>query len=129
MRKISEIIIHCSDSPKSLDIGAAEIDKWHKDKGWSGIGYHYVIKRNGDIESGRPIHEVGAHCKGRNEHSIGVCVIGGNNGQFDYNPDQFESLADLVQACDLLFPGIKVSGHNDYSDKDCPCFDVKEWFW
>lgn len=81
MRKISKIILHCSDSQDSLNIGFKEINSWHKQQGWlsdSGVscGYHYVIRRDGKIERGRPDHEIGAHVKGHNSESIGVCWVG-----------------------------------------------------
>lgn len=77
MRYINEIIIHCSDTKEGLDFNANDIDRWHKQKGWKRIGYHYVILLNGTIEQGRELEAVGAHTKGHNAHSIGICYIGG----------------------------------------------------
>ena len=74
MRKISLIVIHCSAVTPNQKSSAAQIDTWHRDRGWKfGIGYHYVIRRNGEIEPGRPEWMVGAHCVNHNSHSIGVC--------------------------------------------------------
>ena len=127
MREINKVIIHCSDTPPSMDIGAAEIDQWHKSKGWDGIGYHFVIRRDGAVESGRPVNRVGAHTKGENHDSIGICLIGGGGGMFDYTVAQFESLRLLVNSCRTIF-GCEIKGHKDYSAKYCPNFDVVEWF-
>ena len=75
------IIIHCSATPPSMDVGAKEIDKWHRQRGWRKIGYHYVITRDGDIQEGRELDEIGAHCRGLNSTSVGVCLVGGVNGK------------------------------------------------
>lgn len=81
MRKDTKyIIIHCSATPPSMDIGAKDIDRWHRAKGWLGIGYHYVIKRDGTVEMGRKLEDAGAHAEGHNHHSVGVCMIGGIRG-------------------------------------------------
>ena len=77
MRKINKIIVHCSATPEGRNVSAATIDKWHKERGWSGIGYHYVVKLDGSIEYGRMVDKVGDHCKGHNKSSIGICYIGG----------------------------------------------------
>ncbi|MBP5691206.1 MAG: N-acetylmuramoyl-L-alanine amidase, partial [Bacteroidaceae bacterium] len=77
MRKITEIIIHCSATPQGVDYTVADIDRWHRQRGFNKIGYHYVIYRDGSIHQGRPVEEIGAHCIGHNAHSIGVCYIGG----------------------------------------------------
>ncbi|MDD7726846.1 MAG: N-acetylmuramoyl-L-alanine amidase, partial [Bacteroidales bacterium] len=81
MRKINEIIIHCSDTPAGEDFSAADIDRWHKERGWSCIGYHYVVRLDGTIEKGRDLSRAGAHCAGHNANSIGVCYIGGRSAR------------------------------------------------
>ena len=123
MRKIDKIIIHCSDS---FFGDAALIDAWHKERGFSGIGYHYVILLNGVCEDGRPLEMTGAHCKGDNEKSIGICLIG---------KDSFadEQMVSLKELCLKLMKeyGIKASdiyGHSERpggKNKTCPNFDVK----
>lgn len=134
MRLINEIIVHCAYTKASMDIGADWIRKIHVEQnGWSDIGYHYIIKRNGDIDHGRPIAAIGAHCKGKNRHSVGVCLIGGmsdNNEPVDnYTEAQFKRLRQIVSDLKMQFPGIdKVSGHCDYSAKPCPCINVQELF-
>ena len=86
MRKITEIIIHCADTPERRDVRAADIRKWHvKDNGWNDIGYHYVIDLDGTIEAGRDLETIGAHCKGHNQNSIGICYIGGRDA-YTYAP-------------------------------------------
>ena len=134
MRKINEIIVHASATPPNMDIGVNEIKEWHLERGFSDIGYHYVIRRNGEIEAGRPLERMGAHTKGHNEYSIGVCLVGGitESGIADANFtfQQYVSLYRLVTE-DLLerFSIDKISGHREYSKlKACPCFNVKEFF-
>lgn len=133
MRPIDTIIVHCSATPPSMsDVGAEEIDRWHKERGWDGIGYHVVIRRDGKREDGRPLEKPGAHARGHNANSIGVCLIGGvdEDGKPDANFTnvQYQMLyAELIRLTNL-FPGAKVIGHRDVSDKACPSFDVQA-FW
>ena len=129
MRPIIEIIIHCSATIEGKDFNAEDIDRWHRQRGWSGIGYHYVIPLNGAIEFGRPLDKIGAHCKGRNQGSIGICYIGGvdeaMNAKDTRTPQQKESLKQLVDSLKTTFGSdIKVFGHNQFSRKACPSFDV-----
>ena len=77
MRRIDKVIIHCSDTYHNMDIGVKQIRRWHKKRGFNDVGYHYIIRRDGTLETGRPIEKIGAHCKGQNRHSIGVCFVGG----------------------------------------------------
>lgn len=77
MRRINDIILHCSATPEGKDFSVQDIDRWHREKGWDGIGYHYVVYRDGSVHVGRSIDKAGAHCVGHNAHSIGVCYIGG----------------------------------------------------
>lgn len=132
MREINKIIIHCSATKPSQDIGAFQIDEWHKKQGWSGIGYHFVIRRSGEIEKGRDISVTGAHCKGQNKNSIGICLVGGidENGksQNNFTPAQFAALRELVQKLRADFPQASIHGHNEFAPKDCPCFNVREFF-
>lgn len=132
MRDINKIIIHCSATKADSDIGAKEIDSWHKKQGFSSIGYHFVICRNGDIEAGRPVQEMGAHCKGQNANSIGICLIGGidENGksQNNFTDKQFQCLKLLVKKLQNEFPNSTIHGHYEFANKDCPCFNVKEFF-
>lgn len=133
MRQINEAIIHCAYTKTSMDIGFDEIDVWHKRRGFrspSGIhcGYHIIIRRNGLLETGRPYRETGAHCRGRNKHSIGICIVGGMNEKdkpdSNFTMSQYETLSIICSSFDMDFPGIIFSGHRDHSKKTCPCFDV-----
>jgi N-acetyl-anhydromuramyl-L-alanine amidase AmpD len=134
-REIKQLIIHCADTPASMDIGAAVINQWHKARGWSAIGYHWVIKRDGTIEPGRDldgdgdvIEEVGAHAKGFNANSLAVCLVGGKGG-FNYTSAQMRSLNFLIDDIESRYPDIEVLGHCDLPnvDKECPCFNVRAW--
>jgi N-acetylmuramoyl-L-alanine amidase len=134
MRKINKIIVHCSYTFPEMDIGAAEIRAWHvNDNKWRDIGYHFVIRRNGVIEDGRPLREAGAHVAGQNADSIGVCLVGGRgrSGRQDTNftHAQWVALYRLVAKLENEFPGAEVAGHNDFTNgKTCPTFDVKAWW-
>lgn len=128
------IVIHCAATPPGMDIGAAEIDGWHRERGWSGIGYHYVIRLNGQIEAGRELDAVGAHAYGYNSRSIGVCYVGGLGPDRKTAADtrtleQRHALADLVHELKELYPAARVVGHCDLPGvhKACPSFDVASW--
>lgn len=132
MREIYSIIIHCAASKG--DISAKTIDRMHRMRGWKGIGYHYLIRRNGNIELGRPLSEQGAHVKGHNQSSIGICLAGGlaaegEKGVMDYTLEQWETLGILVRGLQARFPSITlVAGHNEFTKKKtCPNFDVAAW--
>ena len=144
-RKTDYIVVHCSATPSTSDIGVDEIDDWHKQRGWSGIGYHAVIRRDGEIEFGRHFDEVGAHVKGQNYRSVGVCMVGGVDTQGDaednFTEEQYESLVAILVTLERAYPFAEILGHRDLSPdldgdgiieehewlKDCPCFDVRKW--
>ncbi len=136
--KSKYIVIHSADTPPTMDIGAAEIDRWHKERGWDGIGYHYVIRRSGVIESGRPLDinaapgwqtVTGAHVAGSNAESIGICLAGGKGGLPLYTPEQMSSLRHLVETVTRIAPAAEVVGHRDLdAGKACPGFDVGAWW-
>lgn len=124
MRNIDMLVVHCSDTPASMDIGAEEIDQWHKERGWSGIGYHYVIRRDGTLEPGRPLEKSGAHVRGFNRNSIGICLVGGKGG-FNFTAHQIDSLRSLIHRLRTQFPGAAVLGHRDLdAGKECPQFSL-----
>lgn len=130
MRIINEIIIHCSATPEGKDYTVEQIRQWHKQRGFSDIGYHYVIYRDGSIHSGRPIERIGAHCLKHNAHSIGVCYIGGvaKDGKTPKDTRtnaQKESLIKLIKELKAKYPKATVHGHREYANKACPCFDAK----
>ena len=132
MRTISEIIIHCSATPEGKPFTIADIDQWHRQRGFRCIGYHFVIYLDGSVHAGRPITESGAHCQGHNAHSIGICYVGGLNSlgqpKDTRTPKQKEALKALVNQLKNEYPNAKVHGHNEYANKACPCFDVQEEF-
>lgn len=120
---MKEIIIHCSATPNGRDDRAADIHRWHKERKWDGIGYHYVITVGGILEHGRPDYWMGSHAMGHNKDSIGICMIGTD----EYNSEQWYILSDLIRKKLIQYPGVKVIGHNEISEKSCPGFDVQEW--
>ena len=127
------IVIHCSDVPPGVRSSAKDIDGWHKDKGWKGIGYHFVVRRDGTVETGRRLEEIGAHCVGHNKYSIGICYEGGQDAAGRHvdtrTPAQVTALRELVERMHAYFPKAVILGHRDLNPtKDCPCFDaVKEY--
>lgn len=130
MRKINEIIVHCSATAEFRDFGAADIDRWHRAQGWDCIGYHYVVKIDGTVQEGRPLERMGAHCKGHNANSIGVCYIGGLTADGKEPKDtrttaQKAALISLIRRLKSNYPGAKVYGHRDFARKACPCFEAK----
>lgn len=131
MRKIDLLIVHCAATPATLDIGAKEIRQWHLDKGWSDIGYHFVIRRNGEIELGRKEEKIGSHVAGHNARSLGICMVGGVNRQNDpqnnFTAKQFATLDRLLRILKAKYPQATVHGHNEFSNKACPSFDVQTW--
>lgn len=131
MRSISLIIIHCSATPEGKDFTVADIDRWHRARGFKCIGYHYVVYRDGSVHQGRPVAEVGAHCKNRNAHSIGICYIGGlaKDGKTPKDTRtqaQKDALLALLHKLKSQFPGAAIFGHSDFANKACPCFNAKE---
>lgn len=129
MRRISLIVVHCSAVPPWKRSSADDIDGWHKDKGWNGIGYHYVVRRDGTVEPGRPPEAIGSHVVGHNAHSIGVCYEGGLDalGQKadTRTPEQRKALRTLLEELHKQFPRALIVGHHDLNpQKDCPCFDA-----
>ncbi|MGD1837827.1 MAG: N-acetylmuramoyl-L-alanine amidase [Nitrososphaeraceae archaeon] len=130
MRKIDKIIFHCSATIEGQNISAATIKRWHVDgRGWSDIGYHYVIGLDGRIEAGRPVNVKGAHVKGENSSSIGVCYVGGlskNKRAKDTRTEaQKKSIIKLIKTLKNIYPNATLHGHNEFSNKSCPCFNVQ----
>lgn len=153
MKTIDSIVIHCSATRAGQDVRAADIDKWHKERGFACIGYNYVIDLDGTVEVGRPLSMDGAHCntaglsgQSYNKHSIGICYVGGldENGKpaDTRTPEQKLSMTNLVNKLCDEYPITEIIGHRDASPdrngdgvisrnewiKQCPCFDVKSEF-
>jgi N-acetyl-anhydromuramyl-L-alanine amidase AmpD len=130
---VKYIAVHCSASKPSVYVDAKVIDRWHRERGFLKIGYHFVIKRDGTVEKGREINEIGAHVYGYNSVSVGICLAGGlddeGKPQDNFTHDQYAALALLIIRLREVFPGAVTQGHRDFPKvaKDCPCFDVKPW--
>tara|TARA_R110000822_G_scaffold69985_5_gene169566 strand:- start:1654 stop:2100 length:447 start_codon:yes stop_codon:yes gene_type:complete len=135
MRKIDEIIVHCSATREGQDINAKTIRQWHLDRGWKDIGYHYVILLDGTIEKGREDKNEGAHTLGHNHSSIGICYSGGLDKDGKTPKDtrtekQEESLISLLLSLKKEHKEAIVYGHRDFSNKACPSFDAtSEYKW
>lgn len=129
MRRIDEIIVHCTATKAGRDYAAKDIDAWHRANGWDGIGYHYVVCLDGSVEQGRPEEKVGAHCRGHNKHSIGVVYVGGLDSKGrpcdTRTPQQKTALAHLITHLKHRFPSAHVYGHRDLATKACPCFNAQ----
>lgn len=128
MRDINKIIVHCTATPEGRAVTVEDVDRWHKNKGWSGIGYHILIYLDGTVHTGRPIEKQGAHCRGHNANSIGIAYVGGvgkNMKPLDTRtPEQKESLLFMLDHFKTRYPEIKIYGHRDFSKKGCPSFDA-----
>lgn len=142
MRLIDEIVVHCTATradwwaSRTTNQKVDEVRKWHVDgNGWSDIGYHYLIDRDGTVAKGRDVSVVGAHVRGHNANSIGISLFGGHGGattdkfEDNFTPKQAAALRKLLNDLRFEFPTItKISGHHEYANKACPCFDVTEWY-
>lgn len=130
MRNIEEIIVHCSATPEGRDVSTEEIRQWHLDRGWSDIGYHFVVELDGTVCDGRPVEKSGAHAKGHNAQSVGVCYVGGVDSDMEAKDtrtdEQAVALVELITSLKEQFPEAVVIGHRDVSEKECPSFDAKE---
>ena len=122
---IKLLVVHCSDSEDGKTLTAFDLHKMHLNFGWDGIGYHKIINRSGKIENGRPEYWVGAHVKGKNGISLGVCLI----GRHKFTIKQFISLERVLRKWKSLYPEAEIVGHRDTgnTDKTCPNFNVKTW--
>ena len=131
MRDINKIILHCSATREGQDISTETIRGWHvSERGWSDIGYHYVVLLDGTVDKARPVERQGAHVRGKNKGSIGVCYIGGCDA--DMNPKdtrneaQKKSLEELITYLMESYDDATLHGHNEFSSKACPSFNVQE---
>lgn len=131
MRDIDKIIVHCSATPEGRHTTVEEIKQWHLQRGWKDIGYHYIIYLDGTIHRGRPESVVGAHCSGYNKNSIGVCYIGGLDKDGKTPKDtrtegQKRALREILNRLKRDYPKATLHGHNEFANKACPSFNVKE---
>lgn len=132
MRVIREIIVHCSATPEGKDYTVEQITQWHRQRGFCTIGYHFVIYRDGSCHQGRPLSMTGAHCKGHNAQSIGICYIGGvaadgRTPKDTRTKEQCKALAHLLRVLHSQFPQATLHGHREFSNKACPSFDCHEY--
>lgn len=130
MRPIHTIVVHCTATPDGRPQTVADIRSWHRAKGWSDIGYHFLIGLDGSIHTGRPIEKIGAHVVGHNAGSIGIVYVGGNDTRGrskDTRTDaQKASLRKLLTELAIKYKVKRILGHHDlFAGKDCPCFDAK----
>ena len=145
--RVDYLVVHTSATKPSMDIGVKEIDVWHKARKWKGIGYHFVIRRNGVLESGRSVAVAGAHVYGYNRVSLGICLVGGlsekeGKPENNYEEVQMDTLHTLLVSCKQMYPRAEVVGHRDLSPdvdgdgiiepwewlKECPCMDIPAWW-
>lgn len=136
-RTINTLVIHCAATPNGRWTTVEDIDGWHRDRGFRRlptligfnqprlrhIGYHFVVYISGAVATGRGLREVGAHARGHNETSIGICLVGTDR----FTAAQWSALRDFVTGITIKYPGMKVMGHNEVSKKSCPGFDVQAW--
>ena len=129
-RQVNKIIVHCTATPEGRDVTVDEIRRWHvEEKNWSDIGYHWIVTLNGTLERGRPEHIQGAHAKGFNKNSIGLCYVGGVDK--DMTPKdtrtkgQKKTLKCILEDLKDRYPNAEIIGHRDVSSKACPSFDAK----
>lgn len=131
MRIITLAIIHCSATPQGVRLSFDNCRREHIRRGFSDIGYHFYITRNGEIHRGRPLEKTGAHCLHHNRHSIGICYEGGLDAAScptdTRTLEQKASLLALLRELKRVFPHALIVGHHDLNpQKDCPCFDAEK---
>ena len=145
MRTIDHIIIHCSATREGSSLSVEELEKIHRRRGFRGIGYHYYIRRDGTVTNTRPLEVIGAHCKGNNAHSVGICYEGGldarGNPKDTRTPEQRSAMHLLVaQLLKRFKNNVCICGHRDLSPdlngdgviepeewvKECPCFEGRK---
>jgi len=135
LSRIDFLVVHCAATRPSQDIGVADIRKWHLQRGFFDVGYHYVIRRDGTVEVGRPETQPGAHATNFNGRSLAVCLAGGvseknvNVAEDNFTPQQKAALRALLRRLHAKYPKAEILGHRDLPNvrKDCPSFDVRAW--
>ena len=138
--EITRIFLHCAATRPQwmenypLERQVTEIRSWHLLKGWKDIGYHYIIGRQGRIAQGRPESQIGAHVKGQNRGSIGICLIGGHGSNSDdeatdhFTATQLDAARGLIEGLMRTYPKAKLHGHNEFAARACPGFDASLWW-
>jgi N-acetylmuramoyl-L-alanine amidase len=135
LKAVDYIVIHCSATKEDQNFTVEDIRRWHRQKGWMDVGYHFVITRDGEVQKGRPHDVPGAHVRGFNHISLGICLVGGvesdgKTPESNYTAFQWKALESLVKDLRNLYPDATVLGHRDMPNvnKACPSFDVLEWW-
>ncbi len=132
MRKLTRIILHCTATPDGRHVDVDTIREWHRKRGWSDIGYHFVIYIDGSVHNGRPVEKVGAHVVGHNADTIGVVYVGGTDAagkaKDTMNDAQETAFVNLVASLRAKYGALTLHGHNEYAAKACPSFNVKQKF-
>ncbi len=131
MRLVNEIIVHCSATREGQQVTVDTIRDWHLAKGWNDIGYHFYIDLDGTINKGRDIDKMGAHCKGHNRNSIGICYCGGVEADGKTPKDtrtqeQKDSLLNVLKTLKAMYPEAVIYSHSEFAAKACPSFDATE---
>ena len=133
--RVDWIVVHCAATPSDMDIGVKEIRHWHLQRGFSDVGYHYIIRRDGTMEKGRTDTTPGAHARGYNMNSLGICLVGGSKknstlAERNFTGAQYISLRKILTDLLLKFPDAELLGHRDLPGvtKACPSFDVRTWW-
>ncbi len=127
------LVVHSSATRPSQNIGVKDIERWHRERGFIAVGYHYVIKRSGGVDPGRPDDVVGAHAVGANHNSVGICMVGGVDDKLqpedNFTPAQFTTLKEVLSTLKKKYPNAQIIGHRDVpgTKKACPSFDAKGW--
>ena len=134
-RKINKLIVHCTATPPTMNAEVDQVRQWHLERGWSDIGYHFLITLDGRIQIGRELERAGAHVKNHNSDSIGIAYAGGMSEDMERAEDtrtqaQKNSLEYLLCYLKILFSQAEIYGHRDFSTKACPSFDARsEYKW
>lgn len=129
LKTVNFIVVHCADTPSTMDLTVDLLRKWHvKENGWSDIGYHFLVKFDGSVLGCRAETFQGAHCKKVNDCSIAICLEGGHKWQNNFTPLQMRALRVLIHGLKEKYNNAAVVGHNHFDDKDCPAFNVVEWY-
>ncbi len=129
LREISKIIVHCTATPEGRHTTVEDVRRWHLDRGWSDIGYHFLVYLDGSVHEGRPLEIQGAHCRGQNKNSIGIAYVGGID-KVNFKPkdtrteEQKEALVDMLEFFKIAHPEAVIYGHRDFANKACPSFDA-----
>lgn len=128
-RRVDEIILHCSATREARDFSASDIRRWHLERGFADIGYHFVVRLDGTVEPGRDINRMGAHCLNHNRLSVGICYIGGlgtdGRPKDTRTAPQRVALEALLRRLRQHFPSATIHGHNEFAAKACPCFNAR----